>query len=197
MRTSTMRDRYGRVDLPLRPPGARPRRVRQWVSKREDRWVYRSGDRWVMAYWRPFVGLHPVACGSFSTGRQDREWENWWKCAMPIRRPAAGGPINRAALPNESTALKKYPTLCEWLSATTYEDGSPRVPGYFWFTNRCIAFEVTLFDPDQCVKMPCLGRTIDEALACAETHLRAEDAPWQPDPYLAERKANQGAKKRK
>lgn len=102
-----------------------------------------------------------------------------------VSSPALGA---RPPLAFDSKILAKLPTLCEWLAATTYEDGSPRTPGYLWLSNRVVAYEVTLFDPDSCCKMPCLGRTLDEALALAETHLRAEDAPWQQDGYMVARR---------
>lgn len=192
-----MRDEFGRVAMRLRPPGSKPRPVHQWAGKGEDRYVYLSGDRYVVVYWIPWKGLLPGECGSLSGRSPVRVWDSGRMIEMALKRRDVTTPTSRPALPAESAALKRFPTLCEWLTATTYDDGSVRVPGYLWFSNRGIAFEVTLFDPDACVKMPCLGRTIDEALACAETHLRAEDAPWQPDPYLADRKASQGRGKKK
>lgn len=100
------------------------------------------------------------------------------------RDVGAGGTGHVPALSAESKLLGKLPALMEFLTATTYDDGSRRTPGYMWVSNRGVAFEVTVFDPDAAVKLPALGRSLDEALALAETHLKADEAPWQTDRFL-------------
>lgn len=192
-----VRDSLGRVVVELRPPGCLPRRAARWLRTREDWVMYLYRDRYVQCWWLPWVGMLPVSCGRRSSPQDDRVSDDYREVMMGLKKRdvCAKGGGARPALSAESKFLGKLPTLCEWLSATTYEDGSPRTPGYMWISNRGLGYEVTIFDPDGAVKLPCLGRTLDEALALAETHLRAEDAPWQEDQYLAQRR-DQGRKKK-
>jgi len=111
------------------------------------------------------------------------------------RRDVGTGPgYITPALTADTKFLTKCPTLMEFLTATSYEDGTARTPGYLWISNRTVAFEVTIFDPDGCAKMPCLGRTLDEALSLAETHLRSDQAPWQTDGFLVKKAAEKKKK---
>ena len=191
-----MKDSLGRVRLKLRPSGSKLRRVGQWLPARRGWLAYIGTTRWWEVLWDPWRGLLYVGSGRPGAHLTDCVFGDHWELIVAIKKrdvsSGAGGA--RPALPTDSKLLGKVPTLCEFLSATGYEDGSPRTPGYMWLSNRVVAYEVTLFDPDSCSKLPCLGRTLDEALALAETHLRADDAPWQVDPYMVQRAA--GKKKK-
>lgn len=110
------------------------------------------------------------------------------------REVGTGAGYIAPALSADSKLLGKLPAVMEFLTATAYEDGTPRTPGYMWVSNRTVAFEVTIFDPDGCAKLPALGKTLDEAFALLEAHLRAESPPWQQDGFLVKKAAE---KKRK
>lgn len=114
--------------------------------------------------------------------------------ALKRRDVTAGAGYVAPALTADSKLLGKLPAIMEFLTATAYEDGSPRTPGYMWVSNRTAAFEVTLFDPDGCCKLPCLGKNLDEAFALLEAHLRGDLPPWQQDGFLVKKAAE---KKRK
>jgi len=111
------------------------------------------------------------------------------------RLAPAEGPTIRPALPGESKTLGKLSQLVAFIRDTVYEDGSPRNPGYFWFTNRWSAFEIILFDPDSCSRLVVAASTIDDTLALAEAALRAPEAPWVLDQYMLDRAAKKGKKK--
>jgi hypothetical protein len=107
--------------------------------------------------------------------------------ALKRRDVGAGTSYIAPALTADSKLLGKLPALMEFLTATAYEDGTARTPGYMWVSNRTAAFEVTLFDPDGCSKLPCLGKTLDDAFALLESHLRGDNPPWQQDGFLVKK----------
>jgi hypothetical protein len=88
------------------------------------------------------------------------------------------------ALGATSVVLGKLPRLREFISATAYEDGSPRQTGYFWFSNDGAAYVLQLFDPDSGTRLPLRAPTIDEVLQLAEAALGLDNAPWLPDRFL-------------
>lgn len=191
-----MKDSMGRVILHIGPLGRGVRRPVQWLPTREVWVVYRWSTVDVICRWLPWKGMIPVARRSRFGPPCEFTYPDHWEQALGIKkRDVSTGPGGVVpALAWEGGLFKQYPAVGEFLAATTYEDGSARVPGYAWLSNRTVAYEVTLFDPDGCVKLPCLGRTWAEAFALAEAHLRAESAPWQEDSYLRDRKA--GKKKK-
>lgn len=115
---------------------------------------------------------------------------------MKRRVPLTEGNYIPPALPATSDVLRKLPQLREFITATTYEDGSVRVPGDFALRNRGTGFEVTLYDPDAGLRLPCRGSTIDDAFMLAEKLLGVEDAPWEVDDYLTQRLAKRKARKK-
>lgn len=113
-----------------------------------------------------------------------------------MKRLSVGSPEDdgKKPLPAESKTLAKFPRMCEFLTAVAYEDGTKRQPGYLWLKSDAVAFVVTLFDEDACCRLPCRGATLDEALALAEKLLGVENAPWEVDQYMRERKKKKGKK---
>lgn len=101
------------------------------------------------------------------------------------------------ALPSESRVLAKCPLLREFLSATAYEDGSPRTPGYCTLRPRFIEWEITLYDPDAGLRVAVRARTLDDVFAAAEVVLSASEAPWEQDHYLTEQLAKKAKSKKK
>lgn len=100
------------------------------------------------------------------------------------------------ALPSDSKALAKFPLLREFLSATQYEDGAIRTPGYCTIRPRFIEWEITLYDPDGGVRVAIRARTLDDMLQAVEVVLSASEAPWEPDSYLQDQLAKRGKKKK-
>lgn len=105
---------------------------------------------------------------------------------MKKRTPlVAGGQIIVPPLPSKSMILGKLPTMRDWLTATAYEDGSPRQPSYVTLRNRGAVFELTTYDPDQGARLPVSGPEIDHVLLAMEQLLGVDEAPWEVDRYLA------------
>jgi len=103
------------------------------------------------------------------------------------KRAPAGDSPSIPALSTDNTVMKKLPLLTEFISATAYEDGSPRTPGYFTVRNRTIEYEITLYDPDSGQRVSIRARELDKMYFGAEVLLGAAEAPWEPDKYLMER----------
>lgn len=116
---------------------------------------------------------------------------------VAIKRRSGMGEANLPSLPLPATSLilAKLPLVREFITATTYDDQTLRAPGYFTMRNKSTQFEVTFYDPDPALRLPCRGLTIDDAFALAEKLLGTDGAPWEHDQYLSECAARK--KKRK
>jgi hypothetical protein len=95
-----------------------------------------------------------------------------------------------------SVILAKLPGLREFLSFTSYDDGSVRQPGTLRLTSHYGAWEVTVQDPDAAARLTVRDGSLDKALLLIEQLLGAEEAPWETDRYLAERQAKKPVKKK-
>jgi len=181
-----VRDSFGRVQLRSRKPPWKPQKPGQWLKSRGDWIVYLVGARYVSAVWKPWKGLLAVGSGLQGSRFLDRVYCDHFEVMPMIKRRDVSTSAGYVVPPlsADSKLLAKCPALLEFLTATQYEDGSPRTPGYMWISNRTAAFEVTVFDPDGCGKLPVLAKTLDEAFALVEVHLRADQAPWQQDGFL-------------
>lgn len=171
------------------------RRRGQWLPMKVKRYVWACAHYWRIMLWQPgrgmwqenlfprgHVGTDPIQTSVPPKGR-----------SVKRRSPMTGEGVPLPVLSLESTILKKLPLLREFLTATAYDDGSIRQPGYFWFLNDGPAFSLHLFDVDACARLVLRAPTFDETFALAETALGMENAPWLPDRFLAARQ--EGAKK--
>lgn len=108
------------------------------------------------------------------------------------RVAVAGGVRHLAAV--ETNTLSALMPLIEHCCLRTYDDGDPREPG--WFTVKTVgsAWCVQVKDPDACVSFTATAETIDKALETAALLLACDEAPWEPDRYLAQQKATRSKK---
>lgn len=116
---------------------------------------------------------------------------------MKRRTPPASEDAIIKPLPAASVMLAKLPTIREFLTATQYDDKTPREPGYVTLRNLGTTFEVTLYDPDAGLRLPCRGDTLDGVLALMEQLAGTEEAAWEVDRYLTQRKQERAKKRRK
>jgi hypothetical protein len=98
-------------------------------------------------------------------------------------------------LPNVSKTFAKFPTFVAFFTSRTYEDGSPRAVGKYWFDASGSGFSITLIDVDQGFRLVVRGPTIDDAFAAAEVALGSDSAPWEVDQYQQDRIAKKSKKK--
>lgn len=149
------------------------------------RWRVREGYRAVGLYERD--KRFPVRIEDLS----------YWVPNMAMRRRQTDGdPPPIPALSAETTLLKKHPLIMEWVTATAYDDGAMRQPGYYTMRNRLVEFEMTFYDPDAGLRLPVRHREHDKCWALAEQLLAAPDAPWEVDKYLWEHKPKEKKKKK-
>jgi len=90
-------------------------------------------------------------------------------------------------VPMETEAFRSWMALVEHTALLQYEDGSPRVPGWFTVMTRGSAWCVTVKDPDSCSTFTAVGKTLDEAFDTANLLLGTEEAPREPDQWLSQR----------
>lgn len=143
-------------------------------------------DVWFYYRWRARRGY--IFCGVLDGHDPDHTALESWSFGderMPVRKRVPSGELPVIpALSLETKILGKCPLLMEWITATAYEDGSVRQPGYFQVRNRTIEFEITVYDPDAGMRIAIRARELDKAFAGVEAILGAVDAPWEPDRYL-------------
>ena len=97
--------------------------------------------------------------------------------------PSPGdGPRHLAAI--ESNTFSKLHNLVSHCAVTRYDDGEPRKPGWFTVKTMGSAWVIQVKEPDACLQMTATAQTLDDALALADLLLGAEEAPWEPDPFL-------------
>lgn len=189
--------RYLGTPLRLRP-GARPRRLpRPQPVTREKRYWFNWGRLRFHLAWQPYVGLFFTSASDPGTGREVSAYLCPLKTERIVKRVVLASVMEaiKPALPWESKTLSKFPTFSHFMTDTTYDDGTPRTPGRWWWNNLSTTFEVILFNPDAGARLPVVAPTIDEMFAALEMITKAENAPWQPDKFLQEQLAKKSRKK--
>lgn len=174
------------------------RRGGRYLPQRgEKRFFVAFATQWYYFRWRAHRGY--VFCSRFTPPDQGGETIEQWSFGdekMPIKKRAPSGELPVIpALSVDTTILKRCPLLVEFLSATAYEDGSIRQPGYITIRNRTIEYEATLYDPDAGMRVSIRARELDKMLAGVEAILGATEAPWEIDKYLWEHKPKEKKKK--
>ena len=154
--------------------------------------------KWLIVHWTRRSGYWCLAVGDRTPLLQEPHmfFPRPEVTRMKRRQPPAGAGAIAPALPATSVVLSKFVLLREFLTATSYEDGSARTPGDLALRNRGVAFEITLYDPDAGLRLPVRGPTLDDALTLAEKLLGVETAPWEVDRYLTEQLAKRKGKKK-
>lgn len=173
------------------------KKPRRWLPKREAWYCVEWKDKWYYLHWKPRQGLwwrSVMPKGDYDVAKM-KSFPRPEVRSMKRRSVAADGLPVVPAIGMASTILAKLPHLREFLTATAYDDGTARRPGYLWLSNKGSVLEVVLFDPDACARMPVTAVTFDDVLLAAEKLLGVEEAPWQQDSYLAERMAKKRTRK--
>jgi len=170
----------------------------QRLPQRGDRHYYLALSRvWLLMRWRAHRGY--ILCALCSAHGPEHEVVERWSYGdekMPLKKRLATGELPPIpALSVETLLFRKCPMLVEFCSATAYEDGSARQPGYFTLRNRTIEYELTVYDPDAGMRITCSAASLDNVFAGMEALLKAPDAPWMVDRYLWERKPKEKKKK--
>ncbi len=88
--------------------------------------------------------------------------------------------------PVETELLKDLMPLVEHCCCRAYDDGDPREPGWLTVKTQGSAWCVQVKDPDSCMSFTAVGSTLDKALETAALLLGCDEAPWEPDTWLAQ-----------
>lgn len=84
----------------------------------------------------------------------------------------------------ESQVFAKLHPIVAHCSATKYDDGDPRKPGWVTMKTMGSAWVLEAKDPDTCSKLTVVQSTLDDALALLSVLLESEEAPWEIDPWM-------------
>lgn len=109
--------------------------------------------------------------------------------SMKRRGPktGAGGEKHLAAL--ESRIFSDMLPLVEHMALRQYDDGESREPGWITMKSQGAAWCVQVKDPDSACSFTAVAETLDKALETAALLLSCDDAPWEPDTFLAAARA--------
>jgi len=187
---------YRAVELLTRTKFNRSRQTLPRWGERRIVWV--SGHLWWLLEWRSRLGWWCLERGRFERGEPVRvgEYPRPEECSTVKKRQVASGDLILPFLGRDSKLLAKLPRLCEFISATAYDDGTFRQPGYLTFRNRMTTYEITLYDPDYGLRLALRAVTIDEVLTLAEKAVDADGMPWEVDNYLTEQLSKKKPKKK-
>lgn len=172
--------------------------TRGWYLPRREWWfiIERLPYR-LLLHWRPYHGIRLAAEGLASRWRERHTVQTQEEYAVALKkRDPMAGPRGAAPGPSPtSTLLGKLPAIREFLSATAYEDGSPRTVGNLRVASQGRLWEVTLQDPDALARLTVRDESLDRCLTLLEQLVGVEEAPWETDRWLAERAQKNGRKK--
>jgi len=85
----------------------------------------------------------------------------------------------------ESDLFREHMAVVEHCAMLQYDNGEPRCPGWFIVRTLGAAWQVQVKDPDSACSFAVVAKTLDEALATVNLYLGCEEAPWEPDTFLA------------
>jgi len=113
----------------------------------------------------------------------------WEVPSMKKRQPLSGpdGAKHLAAM--ETNVFADLMPLLEHCCMRQYDDGDPREPGWITIKAQGAAWIVQVKDPDSACSFAAVASTLDKALETASLLLACDEAPWEPDTFLAASKA--------
>ena len=104
-------------------------------------------------------------------------------------------PVSKHLAALESVVFGKLQAIVSHIGVTQYDDGEARKPGWITLSTLGSSWKVEAKDPDSCSKLVVVQTTLDDALALLCVLLESEEAPWEPDTWLAASAAKSKAKK--
>lgn len=170
-----------------------------WMGYRGNRWIGRRAGRW-----------RPMGPDQFRLLTRDRVYvmrslpfrgiyvsETWVRTVGTLRPESAY--VERRGVPNvkkvkvadrgsvknlaplETEYFREHMGIVEHLALLSYEDGTPRQPGYLGIWVQGSTWVVRITDKDADATLTAEGRTLDEALDTLQLLLGSESAPWEPN----------------
>lgn len=164
----------------------------------KERWYYVERGRFtLLLHWQPWKGIRIAAERLTAEWREVGSYLTKEEYEVAIKkRPTAEGIILQMPGPvPTSTMFGKLSLLREFMSATTYEDGTRRTPGKLFWGSQGRLWELTLKDADALAQLIVREESLDKAFLLLETLLGVEEAPWETDQWAAKKAAEKGKKK--
>src|SRR4029453_6761526 len=159
----------------------------------------------IVAVGKSLFRLTGVAgCGIAVEARRgpDGLWESVsdeWSLKRSLVKRKRQGDQSKAVVPHlaplESNVFSKFHPIVAHCAVTQYEDNEPRKPGWITFKTMGSSWVIEAKDPDSCSRLVVVQTTLDDALALLSVLLESEEAPWEPDPWLAQQAAKARTKK--
>lgn len=172
------------------------RRPRRWYPRRLAVYLLSGVDYSLAVVYKPFRGCWWTRLYRGIDLRAEpisrREEPEFHVKRKDVQSPSnPDGPSHLAAM--ESDVFSKLANIVSHCAVTRYDDGAVRRTGWVTIKTMGAAWVVQVKDPDGCCSMSLTAQTLDDALALADVMLGADDAPWEPDPFL---KATEARKKK-
>jgi len=169
---------------------------KRWAPRRESWYHVVKGKFALTVQYLPWKG-YCLRSIRHKTARWNEPIFRWQFPELSVKKvksgPQASGGTGTHVAAVESDILAKLPNLVAHCAVIRYDDGDPRVAGWWTVQTRGAAWVIVVKDPDSACKLQAVGNSLDDALALADLLLGAEETPWEPDPFL---KRDQGRKKK-
>ena len=164
---------------------------------RKCSWFYliTDGTRFRLEF-RPGKGIWVAGWISWASIRSNplyREFRKEWPKMKKRVSKTVMGDSNHLA-PMETERFRDMLSLVEHMAVRKYDDGDARETGWVTIKTHGAAWVAQVKDPDGCCSFSAVGETLDKALETAALLLSCDEAPWEPDSFLAQAAAR---KKRK
>jgi len=132
------------------------------------------------------VGYLKLGKGSCHFDKPTLEWSS---PSMKKKTAKEGDPGQRHLAALESDILRDLLPLVEHMGVTRYDDGDVRLTGWVTIKTQGAAWVVQVKDPDSGNSFQVVDAALDKALETTSLMLACDEAPWSPDPFLAQQKA--------
>lgn len=168
-------------------PGSRPR---CYLPKRDSFYLLKWRRCHLSLWWRPWRGIH--VSGLWFPGESliqpPPESRRWRFPDMRKKSAKAGSDGGKHQARVETEIFSGLMSLVEHMAITKYDDDDARVTGWLRIGTSGAGWVVKVNDPDSGMSFPVVAETLDKALETAALLLACDEAPWQPDPFLAKGK---------
>jgi len=168
--------------------GGRP--VRLYLTRSKSYHLMLPGRRFLLS-WVPWRGWWCEAWAVIVGGKVV-DFGYYPQLEKPVKKidlaKGNGGerPIHLAAV--ETEILGRVPQIVSHLTHVAYDDGSPREPGTITIRVRGTTWSVEARDWNACARLVASALSCDDAFALLDLLLGSDNAPWEADRYLEEKK---------
>jgi len=171
-------------------------RPRRWLPKgRSEFYLKRANLEFrLTALWKRYMCVVGVWVGGDRLSRPSRPDLEWEVPEMGIKKRVPSLTLVKHLAAVETNLMRDLMPLVEHCCLRQYDDGSEREPGWLTVKTSGAAWCVQVKDPDTASSFTAVADTLDRALETAALLLAADEAPWEPDQWLARQRAEKKKK---